>query len=385
MRKFLLGAMAIVMALWATAAVPQPSNRTTTLKSYAFDCKIEKRARAFARNVPAKRINSFADLAQDYVGYYETYLDDYAPVFCNVSIEQGATETDFIIRGLWGSTTRDLNATLDPVTGTLTIPRQAFNDPADDTPADFVNAEDTTAAVTATVYAFGIMFNEAWGAKIKNKTEYYEVGMNTVLYEPNAKMSYSGNTKPDVNLYIEQSSDTAYIGNFGDYGVVIHAVLATDSTFTIEPQYIMTTSNGDYYTTDVATWYFGQNQFQQFGNITGTGTENTLTSTCDRYGWAVGTTSGYWSGGLQPNFTITRLDDDVFVYVQPTTEPELKVGDVNGDNTVDVSDVNAAINIVLKNKTIDDYPGNADMNGDGTVDVSDVNAIINIILAGTGN
>ena len=53
---------------------------------------------------------------------------------------------------------------------------------------------------------------------------------------------------------------------------------------------------------------------------------------------------------------------------------------MTGDGSIDVSDVNAAINIILKMKTADDYPGNADLTGDGNVDVSDVNAIINIIL-----
>lgn len=64
------------------------------------------------------------------------------------------------------------------------------------------------------------------------------------------------------------------------------------------------------------------------------------------------------------------------------------IGDVNGDNIVDVEDVNAAINIILKVKTPADYPGSAEMNNDGTIDVEDVNAIINIILSnskrGTG-
>ncbi|MBO7608837.1 MAG: leucine-rich repeat protein [Muribaculaceae bacterium] len=55
-------------------------------------------------------------------------------------------------------------------------------------------------------------------------------------------------------------------------------------------------------------------------------------------------------------------------------------GDINGDNIVDVEDVNAAINITLKLNTIDDYNGSADVNGDGIVDVEDVNAIINTIL-----
>lgn len=55
-------------------------------------------------------------------------------------------------------------------------------------------------------------------------------------------------------------------------------------------------------------------------------------------------------------------------------------GDVDGDEKVDVADVNAIINIILKTKTVNDYPGVADVDGDGKVDVADVNAVINIIL-----
>lgn len=55
-------------------------------------------------------------------------------------------------------------------------------------------------------------------------------------------------------------------------------------------------------------------------------------------------------------------------------------GDVTGDEMVDIEDVNAAINIILKVVAVDDYPGNADMNGDNVIDVEDVNAIINVIL-----
>ena len=55
-------------------------------------------------------------------------------------------------------------------------------------------------------------------------------------------------------------------------------------------------------------------------------------------------------------------------------------GDVDGDGKVDVTDVNAVINIILKTKVQADYPGLADVDGDDKVDVSDVNAIINIIL-----
>lgn len=63
-------------------------------------------------------------------------------------------------------------------------------------------------------------------------------------------------------------------------------------------------------------------------------------------------------------------------------EPAGKKGDVNGDGSVDVSDVNIVINIVLGNDDAANYGGRADVTGDGIVDVSDVNTIINIVLGG---
>ena len=55
-------------------------------------------------------------------------------------------------------------------------------------------------------------------------------------------------------------------------------------------------------------------------------------------------------------------------------------GDVNGDGTVDIADVNACINVILGSEPASKYDGRAAVNGDGAVDIADVNAIINIIL-----
>ena len=53
-------------------------------------------------------------------------------------------------------------------------------------------------------------------------------------------------------------------------------------------------------------------------------------------------------------------------------------GDVNGDGSVNVSDVTALVNMILgvipKDETL------ADVDGNGTVNVSDVTALVNIIL-----
>ncbi len=72
--------------------------------------------------------------------------------------------------------------------------------------------------------------------------------------------------------------------------------------------------------------------------------------------------------------------DNLYFWKNASTEPVL--GDVTGDGKVDVSDVNAVINMMLGKATMDP---NADLNNDGKVDVSDVNAIINIMLGKTIN
>ena len=53
------------------------------------------------------------------------------------------------------------------------------------------------------------------------------------------------------------------------------------------------------------------------------------------------------------------------------------VGDINGDGQVDISDVNAVINMMLGKVEV---VAAADINGDGQVDISDVNGVINIML-----
>lgn len=74
--------------------------------------------------------------------------------------------------------------------------------------------------------------------------------------------------------------------------------------------------------------------------------------------------------------------DNFTVYYsgEPGGAPVGVRGDIDGNGLVDVEDVNAAINIVLKLNNSSDYPGSADLDNNGIVDVEDVNAIINIIL-----
>ena len=55
-----------------------------------------------------------------------------------------------------------------------------------------------------------------------------------------------------------------------------------------------------------------------------------------------------------------------------------KTGDVNGDNEVNISDVNAVIDIILGGVS----NPSGDVNGDGEVNISDINTVIDIILGG---
>ena len=75
---------------------------------------------------------------------------------------------------------------------------------------------------------------------------------------------------------------------------------------------------------------------------------------------------------------MTYLDEEVFPVAPlgtPDPEPRLP-GDVNLDGVVNISDINAVINIILASG----YDENADVNGDGVVNISDINAIIGLIL-----
>ena len=80
--------------------------------------------------------------------------------------------------------------------------------------------------------------------------------------------------------------------------------------------------------------------------------------------------------------TVTITNDMImtkFVVNLKNASP-LVLGDVNGDGTVDVSDVMALANYVLA-KTVDGFNvAVADVNGDGDIDVSDVMKLANIIL-----
>ena len=66
------------------------------------------------------------------------------------------------------------------------------------------------------------------------------------------------------------------------------------------------------------------------------------------------------------------------IYPLEVIEHDYPLGDVNGDNEVNISDIGALIHII--EGANDTSHGRADVNGDGEVNISDVNHLLNIIL-----
>ena len=62
----------------------------------------------------------------------------------------------------------------------------------------------------------------------------------------------------------------------------------------------------------------------------------------------------------------------------------INLGDVNGDESIDVTDVTMLVNYILGNTNGGFIVDNADINQDGEIDVTDVTALVNIILGDKG-
>ena len=76
-----------------------------------------------------------------------------------------------------------------------------------------------------------------------------------------------------------------------------------------------------------------------------------------------------------------ELDEDDMSFTMPDSDVMITVtwklkGDVNGNGTVDISDVVALVNAILNDESNDAY----DVSGDNSVDINDVVALVNLIL-----
>ena len=67
--------------------------------------------------------------------------------------------------------------------------------------------------------------------------------------------------------------------------------------------------------------------------------------------------------------------ENPYVFTYTPYDP-IGMADVNGDGAVDVDDLNAVVNIMLRIQS----PYQGDRNGDGVVDIDDLNLVINVML-----
>ena len=79
---------------------------------------------------------------------------------------------------------------------------------------------------------------------------------------------------------------------------------------------------------------------------------------------------------LQGTADAYQADENWYPYFGQIVE-DIFIGDVNRDFEVNISDVNAVINMILSGNTSSIA---ADVNGDGEINISDINALIDIIL-----
>ena len=90
------------------------------------------------------------------------------------------------------------------------------------------------------------------------------------------------------------------------------------------------------------------------------------------WGWG-GSGDGYFAlNALTPTGKNYSFNKRAIIKIQPT----YKLGDVNGDGKINVSDVMATVNVINSGK----YDEKADVNSDGKVTITDVMTIVNKIL-----
>lgn len=112
-------------------------------------------------------------------------------------------------------------------------------------------------------------------------------------------------------------------------------------------------------------------------------TDATVTWSSSNEAVATVDASGLVTAVAPGNATITATTADgthLTATCQVTVVKPALRGDVNLDGSVDVTDVNIVVNIVLGKDDAANYGGRAYINSDDSVDVADVNTLINIIL-----
>lgn len=376
-------------------------------------------------------INSISDLYGTWMMSYSNWSgSSYTSEYCTITIKKGLTTNQVIISGWWIGAANDITATVNWSAQTITISPQLLVNVDGYTPANLVNYDNESQAITGKIYSGGIQFlSTKWGVKCTDDSGYYAVGASTMLKKCNGKMTYSynGSTYTDDVLMGQNGVSVAKLSiyNFFGCGTMMDIDMHSDSTFQIEPVVLYTDDSSDNYycygTDGTSLW-----------KITGTGTEyrldfGTTWSLCSP-------TTNQWMGEIT-NTAIYYTDGTLFKY--PEAVPEsIVIGGVDADNhtlkrgetlqlTATITPANANQSVTWSSSddgvaTVDENgmvtavgeAGNtvtitatsvanpaitatititivdgastggvfADVDGNGVVDVDDVNVVISVIL-----
>ena len=106
---------------------------------------------------------------------------------------------------------------------------------------------------------------------------------------------------------------------------------------------------------------------------------------------------GAWEPAWAPAIIMvptTKVNENIYTFVMPASKvkvtatfvliPEIR-GDVNGDGSVNISDVTALINYLLSHNATGVNLDVADCNQDNAINISDVTSLINFLLSHTWN
>ena len=249
------------------------------------------------------------------------------------------------------------------------------------------------------VYYCYNVFNTYKNGSLSN-TETYEAAtmyVGTEILTANGELSYNkeqDGSAQKSNVFMYQSNDTVFVGNLWDYGVPsAYMVLTSDGKAIYNCAEFDPTDSITYLSNPIwdvnDTWIsgglgmfypVGSYELDDEGYISdytwgfeGVATPEKITwdytMPCNGYHFLYGYENNVlrWTNGNQ--------------FVLPTGPVGLR-GDVNDDQTVNISDVTALIDFLLSGNFDAINYDNADANLDGTVNIADVTALIDYLLSG---
>ena len=260
------------------------------------------------------------------------------------------------------------------------------------TPAQFTDADVITGQLAdgkITINAYNVLVTSA--DSTQRLSVRYNQALTSVMGAPNATITrgrwspqydddyeyFLGWSKgrleePEHVAYVEMGNGQLTVMNFDKLFAWGVFDLGGDGTFSIDPEQVVYrfggSSNGDYVLAKIPAQLRTEEDYATGETVTGTIDDDSRTFTLTDIAVLKSSMQriDYINGRPIYRLIIT-LDAD-----EPATP-----GDVSGDGSVDIDDVNLVINMLLE--YVEKTPA-ADLTGDGNVDIADVNAIINLIL-----